>query len=233
MINYEKKLRKENNQQEKQLTKENNGILIDAVVYLHSSDLCEYDIEVIRKELFGMAWEAQLRGENFSSVIGDDFKLFCDELIKVGRKKTQYEKVLEILYIAAYGIGAILIFQIITHVISNIVKKDINSFSFDMPITLGLVVMVISAWIAGYGIFYFVSKYSFELSKKISKKFKIIFGGIYLITFVVMTLSIILLRNIVLFSVNFVYIIIIILFASIIITVLNARHSKYLADTHK
>ena len=140
---------------------------------------------------------------------------------------------LEILYIAAYGIGAILIFQIITHVISNIVKKDINSFSFDMPITLGLVVMVISAWIAGYGIFYFVSKYSFELSKKISKKFKIIFGGIYLITFVAMTISIILLRNIVLFSVNFVYIIIIILFASIIITVLNARHSKYLADTHK
>src|SRR5665648_902590 len=92
MINYEKKLRKENNQQEKQLTKENNGILIDAVVYLHSSDLCEYDIEVIRKELFGMAWEAQLRGENFSSVIGDDFKLFCDELIKVGRKKRNMKK---------------------------------------------------------------------------------------------------------------------------------------------
>ncbi|HEY5583057.1 MAG TPA: hypothetical protein VIK78_01025, partial [Ruminiclostridium sp.] len=158
---------------------------------------------------------------------------FCKELIKNGRKKTPYEKVLEFLFIATYGVGVLLIFQIAVHVISNIAKKDISDFSFDMPITLGLAVMVISALIAGYGIFYFISKYSFELSNKISTKYKILFVGIYLIIFVGMTLSMVLLRNIVLFSVNFLLIIIVLLLASLVLTVLNARHSKYLAQTHK
>lgn len=229
MINLEKKLRRENNQQGKQLTKENNEILTDMVVYLHSSDLCEYDIEVIRKELLGMALEAQLRGENFSNVIGDNFKVFCKELIKNGRKKTPYEKVLEFLFIATYGVGALLLFQIIEQVTSSIIKKGINSFSFDMSITLGFVVMAICGVIAGYGIVYFVSKNSFELSKK----YKILFIGVVAITFVVMVLSNFLLRNIVLFSVNFLYIIIVLLLAFIVFEILNARHSKYLAQTHK
>lgn len=233
MINLEKKLRRENNQQGKQLTKENNEILTDMVVYLHSSDLCEYDIEVIRKELLGMALETQLRGENFSNVIGDNFKVFCKELIKNGRKKTPYEKVLEFLFIVTYGVGALLLFQIIVQVTYGIIKKGINSFSFDMPITLGFVVMAICGVIAGYGIVYFVSKNSFELSNKKSKKYKILIIGVVEIIFVIMVLSNFLLRNIVLFSMNFLYIIIVLLLAFIVLEILNARHSKYLAQTHK
>lgn len=79
--------------------------MMDIVCYLRSSDLCDYDIEIIRKEITGMALEAQLRNENFNVVVGDDYKAFCDELMKNGRQKTPYEKSLEILYTFVYGLG--------------------------------------------------------------------------------------------------------------------------------
>lgn len=230
MINLEKKLRRENNQQGKQLTKENIEILTDMVAYLHSSDLCEYDIEVIRKELIGMALEAQLRGENFSYVIGDDLKAFCKELIKNGRKKTPYEKVLEFLFIATYGVGAMLIFQIIAHVTFSFARGNLNSFPFDMPITLGFALTAIGAVIAGYCIFYYVSKKSFESS---NIKYQIIFICIFMTIFAGLFLINFMFINIILFSVNFLYIIIVLLLAFIVLEILNARHSKYLAQTHK
>lgn len=49
MSNSLEKLRKENNSNDKLLTKENDRIMTDMVVYLRSSKLCDYDIEIIRR----------------------------------------------------------------------------------------------------------------------------------------------------------------------------------------
>ncbi|MEL7657597.1 MAG: hypothetical protein AAGU75_17015, partial [Bacillota bacterium] len=74
MANLLENLRKENNGNDKLLSKENTLIMTDMVVYIRSSDLSDYDIEVIRRELFGMIYEAQLRNESAGQVIGDDYK---------------------------------------------------------------------------------------------------------------------------------------------------------------
>lgn len=52
-----KKLLRENNTLEKNLTKQNNSILINIIIYLKSSKMSEIDIEVIRADLIGMALE--------------------------------------------------------------------------------------------------------------------------------------------------------------------------------
>lgn len=231
MANATKILCKENNEQEKQLTKENNKILTDIIVYLSSSNLCEYDIQVIRKELLGMAIESQLRGKDFATVVGGDYKDFCNELIKNGRKKTGYEKVLEFLYVLAFGIGALFLYEIVLHMIGIIVKKGVNDLSLQLPITLGFVVSTMGAVIIAYGVVHFISKNSFELT--LGKKYKIIF----ICAFSVVSTALILLRvhfnSVILFSVNFLYLAAFWAITLIIVKFLNDQYSNHLAKTHK
>ncbi|MDR0981183.1 MAG: hypothetical protein LBL85_05385 [Methanocalculaceae archaeon] len=55
------RLRVENNEQEKELTKENSDLITRMYIYLLSSRLKEIEVEIIRKDLTGMALEAQKR----------------------------------------------------------------------------------------------------------------------------------------------------------------------------
>ncbi len=83
-------LRRENYELERELTKENSDLITRMYFYLLSSSLKEREVEIIRKDLTGMALEAQKREESFADVIGEDYKRFCDEQIakekNTGRK---------------------------------------------------------------------------------------------------------------------------------------------------
>lgn len=220
MENKLTKLRKENNLIDKQLSKENNLILTDMVCYLHSSDICEYDIEVIRKELTGMALEAQLRSEKFRDVIGEDYKELCDELMKNSRKKTLYEKLLENLYILVHGIGILFIFEVITTpTIKNIFKYG----SFKMDITTGFAVTIFTAVAMAFGIYYYITKKALESS---SLKYKLIF----IISFTAIWTSVIIFRILkgkaVMFQINCIYPLVFFAFAYAAIIYLDNRHAN-------
>ena len=58
MIGKSKALLKQNNQREKELTKENNQVLTDMVVYLRGSDLSDYNQELVREDLIEMVLDA-------------------------------------------------------------------------------------------------------------------------------------------------------------------------------
>lgn len=58
MIGKSKALLKQNNQREKELTKENNQVLTDMVVYLRGSDLSDYNQELVRADLIEMVLDA-------------------------------------------------------------------------------------------------------------------------------------------------------------------------------
>ena len=192
-------IRKENNKQDKLLSKENYSILTDIVVYLRSSNLTDYSVEAIRKELRGMALESELRNEKFSNVVGEDYKLFCDELIKNGTQKTLYEKILENLSVFFEVVAFLLFMEIFfTSTITNIITKG----NFVMPIKLGFVISTVCVIIFAYAIVWYITKYSFELSNKNQRKYKIAF----IITFTAIWTLVLFLRitsyNIILSSVN-------------------------------
>ncbi|MDF3002400.1 MAG: hypothetical protein K0Q48_2519 [Bacillota bacterium] len=221
-MNQLKKLRKENNKQDKLLSNESNTIMVDMVCYLRASNLCEYDIEVIRKELTGMALESQLRNQQFSEVIGEDYKAFCDELIKNGSSKTRYEKGLEISYVLVHGIMVLYLVEIVC---SSAIVNIIQSGQFSMQITAGFVLSTLIALGMGFGIYYYMTKNSFELTKKNRKlQFVLIIG------FAVVWTSVVLLRlvmkNTVLLTINCFYPIIVLAPAYLIITVLNHNYTN-------
>jgi len=230
MANLEKTLRKENNLSEKQLTKENNLILTDMIVYLHSSNLCEYDIEIIRKELIGMALEAQLREEGLSTVVGEDYKAFCDELIKNGRKKTSYETVLEFLYVVVFGGGALFFYEIIKNIIMVVSKKGLTNSVLDLPISWGFVVSFVCAILFAYGIFTFVSKNSFELTDSKLHKFLFIVG--FTIIFVGIGFSRYFFDRFILSTINILIPIAIWIVGFIVVKILSDKHLNDLARTH-
>lgn len=150
MANKLKVLKKENNIMEKQLKDYNKIVLTDMILYLYSSNLKEYDIEVIQRDLISMALEYQLRGEDFKKAIGSDYKEFCNELIKSAREKTLYEKILEKAYICVIGIGILYLIEVFS---SHSIVEMFESRSFSMPITLGFIVSTFIAVISTVYIF--------------------------------------------------------------------------------
>lgn len=222
MANQLSKLRKENNTQDKQLSKGSTVIMTDIICYLRASNLCGYDIEIIRKELIGMALEAQLRGEAFGDIVGKDYKAFCRELMKNGRQKIFYEKALEIFYVFTFTFMVLYIVEIFfTSTISNIFTRN----QFAMPITLGFVVGALMAVGMAYFIYYYITKNSFEFSKK-NYKIRIL----YVVGFTILWTAALLFRfffdKTVLLSINFLYPIIILATAFILVKVLDDRYTN-------
>lgn len=101
MIGKSKALLKQNNQREKELTKENNQVLTDMVVYLRGSDLSDYNQELVRADLIEMVLDAQVRGDDIEKVFGENYQSICDEIIRAFPKRTTSQKVLS-------GIGNVL-----------------------------------------------------------------------------------------------------------------------------
>lgn len=202
MSNALSKLRKENNKVDKELRDYDNVVLTDIIVYLHSSSLHEYDIEVMRKELIGMALEAQIRGEKLSDIIGEDYKSFCDELMKSGSTRTRYDMILESMYIIISGIIILFVIELI---FSPSIIKMVTKGNFDMPISLGFLVSTAAIVGGAYGILWYITKNSFELTGKTSLKLKVSFVIVYAAIFAAVVFCKVKLNNNVIFTVNGLY----------------------------
>jgi DNA-binding ferritin-like protein (Dps family) len=229
MANKLDKLRQENNRLDKQLTKENHNIMIDMVCYLRSSDLSDYDIENIRKELTGMALEAQLRNENFKDVVGDDYQALCDALMKNGRQKTLYERTLEILSILVYGIGVLYLIEIF---FSSTITDIFKFGQFTMPITSGFIISTIMAALMAFGTYHFLTKYSFEFSNH-NRTIK----ALFFIGFTAAWTSILLIKvfmdNNVLLTINCIYPLVFFAGAYVVIKYFNDRYANSLFEANK
>lgn len=89
-----KALRKENNELEKQLSKETEAIQTDIVVYIRSANISDIDQERVRRDITQMLIDGEARGESAADVIGGDYKAFCDEIIDEIPKLSRTKRVL-------------------------------------------------------------------------------------------------------------------------------------------
>lgn len=127
MIGKSKALLKQNNQREKELTKENNQVLTDMVVYLRGSDLSDYNQELVRADLIEMVLDAQVRGDDIEKVFGENYQSICDEIIRAFPKRTTSQKVLS-------GIGNVLTcISVLTWILALQGCSDSRSKLFHAP----------------------------------------------------------------------------------------------------
>lgn len=213
-------IRKENNEQEKSLFHDNKILLTDMAMYLLSSNLCDYDVEIIRKDLIGMALEAQLNGESFSSAIGEDYKEFCDKLILIGDKKLVTKKILENLSNITIVIGFMFVVEIFIYFLQFSAFKNVL-LKFNMPLTWGFILPTLLIIIGGYGWLTFIKKNSFSLSDENSRKTTTIFGLVFMLSFFLIGILKVLLRNSSICTINYLYFLIAIIVAYTIIILLK------------
>lgn len=101
-----KKLLKENGRREKLLSPASQTAMTDIVVYLRGCDLSMPHQEEVRRDIQEMVLEAEGRGETMESVIGGDYRAFCDEIVSALPPRSRKEKVLEQadILLSAWGI---------------------------------------------------------------------------------------------------------------------------------
>lgn len=154
-----KKLLKENNQREKLLTPVSQAAMTDIVVYLRGRDLSEYHQEEVRRDIQEMVLEAEGRGETMETVIGEDYKTFCDEIVSAFPPRSQKEKILEHLDILLSTLGILLVIWLVKSLISG-------GLAGPLTLTLGQLISWVVILAVAEAIVWWVTRTAFDKPEK-------------------------------------------------------------------
>lgn len=77
-----KQLMKENNDLSFHLKAADNKILTDMVVYIRGADISGYQQELVRRDITQMILDGEQRGDTMEDIIGSDYKIFCDNVLR-------------------------------------------------------------------------------------------------------------------------------------------------------
>lgn len=197
-----KALNKLNNQLDKQISKENQPLFTDMMVYLRGADISEVDQELVRRDMTEMVLSAQAWGEGLEDLIKGDYKAFCDEIIASLPKKTPKQKWIDALDITFMALAILL-------PILTLLSKDFITMMGDvfagrpnglmMPITLGQALAIGFILLASLLIIRFITKTAFNIE---TTRHKVLLGLLAGLVFAGIFLLLISLNHIVLFSLH-------------------------------
>lgn len=129
-----------NNELDKRVKEQNQEIFTDMVCYIRGADISEYDQEIVRQDLLEMILSAQERGEDIASVIGGDYKEFCDDVIASLTPKTTTQKIIDFFDIICWSISVLMVINIVISretidLIENIITGQ--PLNFDISVSVG------------------------------------------------------------------------------------------------
>jgi DNA-binding ferritin-like protein (Dps family) len=128
----------ENNAYEKSnLSDLSKNVMTDIVCYLRGSNLSEYNQEVVRRDINYMLVDGEGRGETPESIIGSDYQLFCDEIIKSFPERTKSEKLMSEVNETTGAISVIAFIWLIGKIVKAVIQ---NTSLFQLNITLGEII---------------------------------------------------------------------------------------------
>ena len=164
-----KELNRLNNKLDEQLNEENREAYTNMICYLRVANISEYNQEIIRQDLLEMVLSAQERGENIQTVIGEDYRAFCDNIIASLPPRSVKEKILEfldILLLCTSLLGTIyIIFSKDTiFLIRNAVSGE--PLNFRISVSVGSLIACCIIIAAAIIIVHAVCKTSFKPEKK-------------------------------------------------------------------
>lgn len=176
-----KELNRKNNELDKKISADNNPIMTNMVCYIRGAAISEWNQEVVRQDLLSMFLDAQNRGDTIENVIGQDYKEFCDEVIRSLPPQSKLEKVLELVDIITFGIAILgLINLVISSETIRLVKNLITGKTpnFMISITWGNVFSFVVIILASILIVQWIVKNSFTVGQKQESKLRrFLFGG--------------------------------------------------------
>lgn len=163
-----KKLLKENNKFEKNLSKESNEILTDIVVYLRGSAISEYHQEEVRRDISQMLFDGEKRNESVRNIIGEDYKSFCDEIVKSFPPRSKKERFLEWLSTILQSSSILSLIWLCSSTLTAILGKNSTFSIYKLPLTLGQIITGIFIIFFSVSILGYFCKTAFDKSKEIN-----------------------------------------------------------------
>lgn len=143
---------------EKQLNKENNNIVTNMILYIRSSNIKEYDMEIIIRDLYNIVLDAQDRNDNIENVIGSDYKVFCDNIILEANVRSKKQSILYNISILTNSLWILLIFFCGSGLNDNYSKyNNLDNILF----TNGALLSMTSIIVGGFLLVYVITKFAF------------------------------------------------------------------------
>lgn len=177
-----KELLRENNAWEKKmLSKENQDVMTDIVVYLRSAPISEYEQELVRRDIAMMLAEGQVDERSAEAVLGDDMQAFCDEVIAAMPKLKRGDHVLASIHDLLLGVLVLLVIWVADGVIASLAGTPTLPY---LPLTLGDALAGVLILAGAVALFNLISKGSFRMDNKL----------LYVVIFAVIFVSVILSR---------------------------------------
>ncbi|MBQ6819837.1 MAG: hypothetical protein IJO26_00905 [Clostridium sp.] len=171
MNNKTKKLLKENNKFEKNLSKESNKILTDIVVYLRGSTISEYHQEEVRRDISQMIFDGEKRNESVYDIIGEDYKSFCDEIVKSFPPRSKKEKILELFSTILLGCSILSLIWLFSSTFTSIIGINSTISIYKLPVTLGQIISGTFIIFCSISIFKYICNTTFNESSNIKSFF--------------------------------------------------------------
>jgi len=94
LYNNYQKIRQDNKDENAKLKPENRKAIERMTEYISYNDVALFELEVIKKDLIGLAAEAEEEDVDFLSKLGMEEKEFCESLLNDAMKKNKFERVL-------------------------------------------------------------------------------------------------------------------------------------------
>lgn len=156
-------LLKENNELCKQLSREGNAVLTDMVVYLRGCDISMCEQERVRRDITQMLIDGERRGDSAETVIGGDYRAFCDSVVSEIPKLSRAEKAAELaheFFLTAVVLMVIWwIYGMMEIVIYYFMGRTVNLL---LPVTLGNVLGGVVFILAAEWLIVYLTKNTFQ-----------------------------------------------------------------------
>jgi len=195
---------KENLELSKSLTKENNEIFTNIVVYLRMSDLSGAEIEEIISDILRMFLDCQQEDKSIESMVGGkDYKKFTEDIIAAVNPKKNIQKNIQDFIVVIVGSFCIMLtYDFVFSYLIKLLKGNID-FNSTYNYTLAVLVSTIIIITIATTLVTYIGKNVFELTKKrFSKLFNFIFGFTAAGLFILSGLLMRKLSHIVILSIN-------------------------------
>lgn len=175
MNNKTKRLFATNRSLLKDVCEANQKEMTNLICYLSGANLSEYDQELVLQDILDMVLSAQNRGESMQAVLGEDFKIFCDEVIANLPPKTIKQNIIDTLDSVCHSIAVLgLIFLVLS---DDIISRVIDNFQgnpsdLHVAITTGTILSMIIIPIFAVWIVNWITKNSFQTEERRNKLWK-------------------------------------------------------------
>lgn len=147
------------------------------VVYIRGADISAYQQELVRRDITQMILDGEQRGDTMEDIIGSDYKIFCDNVLKEVPHLTKAEKIISFLGTLCAALAALLAVRLLFSITD--LFGAANTWP-NIPVTTGTIISMAILLCSALFLYNTITKNSFNTGSQNTKKMSVLLAAILL-----------------------------------------------------